>query len=210
MLIHHNVYGKYLILYINYTSTKAQLKKNAHELSEEKSFPHFSSKIEKSFKTLKENWSCLVYWQQKCLQNSFCATACCGDQKRSQLSKNKKNKWSQTGPWDLKKCCQSLRNENHKATVFGSHQSSYGHLCSWLHLGMTSGVISPRLTQPSEDTLPEEGSETTGPGISGLWGWQGTRCAFKGGDRLLGGGGEGWIQMYFSEFLKLRYNWPIT
>ena len=50
-------------------------KKEVHELSEEKSFPHFSTKIQKSFKTLKEHWSCLVYWQQRCLQNSLCATA---------------------------------------------------------------------------------------------------------------------------------------
>ena len=65
-------------------------KKEVHELSEEKSFSRFSSKIQKSFKTLKDNWSCPVHWQQRCLQNSLCATACCGDQKRSQLSKNEK------------------------------------------------------------------------------------------------------------------------
>ena len=47
MLIHHNVYGKYLILYINYTSTKAQLKKMLMSSQKRNPFPTFPVKLKK-------------------------------------------------------------------------------------------------------------------------------------------------------------------
>ena len=141
ILTHHNVYGKYLILYVNYTSTKAEFKKKKRFMSSQKRnpFPAFLVKFKKVSRPWKKIGPVQCIGSRGACKILSVLQHAVGTKKDHSSPRMKKNKWSQTGPWDLKKCCQSLKNENHEATDFGADQSTYGRLC---------------LTQPGDLHLP--------------------------------------------------------